>query len=99
MDEIYDLQAQVLKTLANPLRLEIIHHLAARPWEVRRLAHQMGIAQPNLSQHLALMRATGVVESHRVGREVSYRLADPNIVVTCGLSVRSSSPSLCALRT
>jgi DNA-binding transcriptional ArsR family regulator len=85
MDEIYDLQTQVLKILANPLRLEIIHHLADHPWEVRHLADQMRIAQPNLSQHLALMRAAGVVDGERVGREVRYRLTDPDIVVACGL--------------
>jgi DNA-binding transcriptional ArsR family regulator len=85
MDEIYDLQAQVLKILANPVRLEIIHHLADHPWQVRHLADQMRIAQPNVSQHLALMRAAGVVDGERVGREVRYRLTDPDIVVACGL--------------
>lgn len=85
MDEIYDLQAPVLKILANAHRLEIIHRLADHPCEVRQLADEMGIAQPNLSQHLALMRAAGVVEGERVGREVRYRLADPDIVAACGL--------------
>jgi DNA-binding transcriptional ArsR family regulator len=85
MDEIYDLEAQVLKILANPLRLEIIHYLADHPWDVRHLADRMAIAQPNLSQHLALMRAAGVVDGERVGREVRYRLTDPDIVVACGL--------------
>jgi ArsR family transcriptional regulator len=85
MDAIYELQAEVLKTLANPRRLEIIHRLAAGPCEVGRLATEMGIAQPNLSQHLALMRTAGVVEGARVGREVRYRLTDSAIVTACGL--------------
>jgi DNA-binding transcriptional ArsR family regulator len=85
MDTIYDLQADVLKTLANPRRLQIIHRLADGPSDVGRLAEQMGIAQPNLSQHLALMRAAGIVEAERMGREVRYRLADRNIVTACGL--------------
>ena len=85
MDGIYELQAEVLKTLANPRRLEIIHRLADGPSEVGRLADQMGIAQPNLSQHLALMRSAGVVEAERNGREVRYRLADSDIVAACEL--------------
>ena len=38
MDEITMLQAEILKTLASPRRLEIIHRLAQGPCEVRRLA-------------------------------------------------------------
>jgi ArsR family transcriptional regulator, virulence genes transcriptional regulator len=83
MDEVYRLQAEVLKTLANPKRLEIIHLLAEGPREVCRLADELGISQPNVSQHLALMRSAGIVESERDGREVRYRLSDPEIIVAC----------------
>jgi DNA-binding transcriptional ArsR family regulator len=83
MDEVYRLQAEVLKTLSNPRRLEIIHLLADGPREVTRLAEDMGISQPNVSQHLALMRAAGVVEAERDGREVRYRLSDTEIICAC----------------
>jgi ArsR family transcriptional regulator len=83
MDEVYKLQAEVLKTLSNPRRLEIIHLLAEGPREVSRLAEEMGISQPNVSQHLALMRSAGMVESERDGREVRYRLSDPEIICAC----------------
>ena len=83
MDEVYRLQAEVLKTLANPKRLEIIHLLADGPREVSRLAEELGISQPNVSQHLALMRSAGVVEAERDGREVRYRLSDPEIICAC----------------
>jgi ArsR family transcriptional regulator len=85
MDAIYELQAEVLRTLAHPRRLEIVHRLAEGPSEVTRLAEEMGITQPNLSQHLAIMRSAGVVEGDRIGREVRYRLTDPDIVNACGL--------------
>jgi DNA-binding transcriptional ArsR family regulator len=85
MDPIYELQADVLKTLANPRRLEILHRLADGPCEVGRLATELGISQPNVSQHLALMRAAGVVIAERDGREVRYRLSDPDVMRACGL--------------
>ena len=85
MDEITMLQAEVLKTLANPRRLEIIHRLAQGPCEVRRLAEDLGVPQPNISQHLAVLRSTGLVDAERDGREVRYRLTDPDVVVACGL--------------
>lgn len=85
MDEITILQAAVLKTLASPRRLAILHALADGPIEVGRLATLIGASQPNVSQHLAVMRAAGVVDAERNGREVRYRLADPDVMVACGL--------------
>jgi DNA-binding transcriptional ArsR family regulator len=85
MDEITTLQADVLRTLASPRRLEILHRLAESPCEVGRLAEDIGASQPNVSQHLAVLRAAGIVESERDGREVRYRLADPDVVVACAL--------------
>jgi DNA-binding transcriptional ArsR family regulator len=83
MDELTILQAEVLKVLASPRRLEILHRLAEGPLEVGRLAAEVGASQPNVSQHLAVMRTAGLVESERDGREVRYRLLDPNVIVAC----------------
>jgi ArsR family transcriptional regulator len=85
MDEITILQAEVLKTLASPRRLEILHELARGPIEVGRLAEAIGASQPNVSQHLATLRAAGLVDAERDGREVRYRLADPDVMVACGI--------------
>jgi len=85
MDEITTLQAEVLKVLASPRRLEILHRLAEGPREVGRLAAELGLSQPNVSQHLAVLRATGIVEAEREGREVRYRLTDPDVMVACAL--------------
>jgi DNA-binding transcriptional ArsR family regulator len=85
MDEITALQAEVLKTLASPRRLEIIHRLSEGPCEVRRLAEELGASQPNVSQHLAVLRSAGLVDTERSGREIRYRLSDPDVVVACGI--------------
>ena len=85
MDEITILQAEVLRTLASPRRLEILHRLAAGPCEVRRLADELRISQPNVSQHLAVLRASGLVDADREGREVRYRLADEDVMVACSI--------------
>jgi ArsR family transcriptional regulator len=85
MDEITILQAEVLKTLANPRRLDIIHRLAQGPCEVGRLAEEIGAPQPNVSQHLAVLRTAGIVDAERDGREVRYRLTDPDVITACSL--------------
>ena len=83
MDEITTLQAEILKTLASPRRLEILHRLFEGPREVGRIAAELGLSQPNVSQHLSVLRTAGLVESERDGREVRYRLADPDVIVAC----------------
>ena len=49
------------------------------PIEVGRLAQQIGASQPNVSQHLAVLRTAGLVDAERDGREVRYRLADADV--------------------
>lgn len=85
MDEIDALQADIMKTLAHPRRLAIIHLLAEGPVEVGRIAAGLRISQPNASQHLAVLRAAGVIDAERAGREVRYSLSDPEVVRACAL--------------
>ena len=85
VDEITILQADVLKVIASPRRLEILHRLAEGPCEVGRLADEIGASQPNVSQHLAVLRTAGLVEAEREGREVRYHLTDADVMVACGI--------------
>ncbi len=83
---IYSLQASILRTLASPRRLEMVHVLGEEgPMEVHRLAGHFGLPQPTISQHLAAMRQAGLVEAVRCGRDVKYQLADPELVAVCSL--------------
>ncbi len=79
------LQAEILKTLASPRRLEILHRLAQSPCEVGRLAEELDASQPNISQHLAVLRNAGLVEAVRDGREVRYALTDPDVMTACSI--------------
>ena len=83
MDEITGLQAEILRVLANTRRLDILHRISEEPMEVGRLAAELGLSQPNVSQHLAVLRAAGLVEATRDGREITYRLTDPDVIVAC----------------
>jgi ArsR family transcriptional regulator, virulence genes transcriptional regulator len=84
-DEIDAIQATLLRALASPHRLRIVHRLGGGPLEVTELARTLGISQASMSQHLAALRAVGIVEAHRDGRSVRYGLADPAILAACGL--------------
>lgn len=84
-DEIDGIQVALLRALASPHRLRIIHLLGTGPLEVNQLATELDLGQATVSQHLAAMRSVGLVEATRDGRSVRYQLADPQILAACGL--------------
>jgi len=83
MDPIYELQAEICRTLSHPARIAMLHLLADEPREVGRLAEAVGISQPNASKHLAVMRSAGLVEAMRDGRGSIYRLTDQGVIGAC----------------
>jgi len=84
-DDIDAIQASLLRTLASPHRLRIVHRLGEQGCEVNELARALGLSQAATSQHLAAMRVVGIVDSIRDGRTVHYRLSDPEILAACSL--------------
>jgi len=84
-NDIDELQATMLRSLASAHRLRILHLLGERPCEVNEVARELGMSQTATSQHLGAMRAAGMVEAIRDGRSVTYRLSDPQILAACGL--------------
>jgi ArsR family transcriptional regulator, virulence genes transcriptional regulator len=71
--------ASLLKLLANENRLLILCRLVlARELSVNDLADAVGLSQSALSQHLAKMRAEGLLATRREAQTVYYRIADPN---------------------
>jgi DNA-binding transcriptional ArsR family regulator len=70
--------ARLLRLLGNENRLLLLCHLvAAEEMSVGALAEALGLSQPALSQHLALLREDGLVATRKASQSVYYRLADP----------------------
>lgn len=67
--------ATMLKALANEHRLMVLCALAQRPMAVSDINRRVPIAQSALSQHLARLRADGVVVAQRRGAQTHYALA------------------------
>ena len=81
--ERFRLHAEVCKVLTDPKRLMILDALRHGDRSVGALADAIGVMLPNASQHLAVMRAAGLVVGSRAGTTVTYRLAEPSIVEAC----------------
>lgn len=82
---IFDLQAELCKTMGNTARLRIVHSLREGPKRVTDIVEATGLAQAKVSQHLAILRAYGVVSTKRDGRDVIYRIANSKLVRVCDL--------------
>ena len=84
---LYEMQAQLCKTLANPKRLEILDILKRdNEITVNALAEQLEIPKANTSQHLAVLRQAGVVNTRRDGINVYYSLRSARISEACALT-------------
>ena len=81
--EHYRRHAEICKVLTDPKRLMLLDALRHGDRSVGELADAVGVALPNASQHLAVLRGAGLVEAHRSGTTVQYRLAEPAIVEAC----------------
>lgn len=68
------------KAFASPHRIEIIEVLGQGERNVDGVAARLGLSMANASQHLRLMRASGVLASRRDGKRVIYRLSDVAVV-------------------
>jgi DNA-binding transcriptional ArsR family regulator len=69
--------ATLLRLLANEKRLMILCQLADGELAVGDIQSRVGLSQSALSQHLALLRAEGIVATRREGQVIFYRLDDP----------------------
>ena len=81
--EAYLRNANIYKILANSKRLEILNLLKKRELGVEQILKVTGLSKANLSQHLALLRHNGLVQTRREGLNVHYRIVDPRIVEPC----------------
>ncbi len=66
--------ADLIRVLADPLRLRIVALLARETLCTTHLVEETGAKQTNLSNHLRVLREAGVVETEPCGRFTYYKL-------------------------
>lgn len=71
----------LIRVLADPLRLQIVTLLARETLCTTHLVEETGAKQTNLSNHLKVLREAGVVETEPCGRYIYYRLR-PEVIET-----------------
>ena len=83
--DLYRRHADFCKVISHPTRLQIIDLLHGGEMSVTDLANRLQVTVGNLSQHLNLMRQRRVLDSHKQGNSVIYRLANPKMIKACCL--------------
>ena len=82
-DEVFDKAADLFAVMSTPIRLRIISALCQGEKNVGQLLENIGVAQPNMSQHLNILFRSGVLGKRRQGAQVFYRIADDTAAKVC----------------
>jgi ArsR family transcriptional regulator len=82
---IFEMQAEICKTLTNPKRIEILNALKTEEKTVTEIVELLGASKANVSQHLAVMRHKGILVTRRAGVNIFYRVSNPKVIEACTL--------------
>ena len=81
-DRVYGELSKITKSMANPHRLEIIELLAQGEFSVEQIAEQTHMPVANASKHLQILKASQLVDTHRQGNFIYYKLSNDNVFKT-----------------
>ena len=77
--------AHRLKAMADPKRLHILQLLAGGELCVGEMVARLDCTQANVSKHLGVLRAAGLVQPRREGMNVYYTIVEPVALEVCHL--------------
>jgi len=83
--EWFELEAEMMRVMANPKRLMILETLKGGRRTVTEISEALGMSLQNASQHLRVMRAQRIVKAERRGQTVRYGLTSPVLGRCCAL--------------
>lgn len=82
---LYELQAEICRALSHPVRLHILDLLAENEMTSTELLEILQIPKANLSQHLSVLKDTGILKTRKEGQFQYLSLAVPKIKDACSL--------------
>jgi DNA-binding transcriptional ArsR family regulator len=80
---VFELAAELFTLLGTPMRLKILNALCEGERSVSQLLEKIDTTQPNLSQHLAVMYRSGVLNRRKDGTQVIYRVQSEKALTLC----------------
>jgi len=78
--------AVAMQAMSHPLRIKVLCLLSSGEISVQEIVEAVGTTQGNVSQHLAILKASGMVATRSEGKKTLYRIEDPRIVKLIALT-------------
>jgi DNA-binding transcriptional ArsR family regulator len=79
-DEQIDALAKILKSMSHPIRLKILCLLQNRELSVGDIRNQVETTNANISQHLNILRAQGIIDFRKDANFIYNRITDRRIL-------------------
>ena len=80
--------SEAMRAIAHPLRLKILCLVGSQELSVLEIVDAVGTSQSNISQHLAVLRDTGILAARKNANRVFYRIVDPRVLEMIALTRR-----------
>lgn len=77
---VFEKQAEIIKAIAHPLRIAVVDFLRDGEQCVCDIAEYVDAERSNVSRHLSMMVACGILESRKQGLKVMYKLKTPCVL-------------------
>src|SRR3989338_8724223 len=84
-EKMFQMHAEVCKSMANSTRLKIMNLLRAGEKSVEELRNRLGLPKANLSQHLGVLRQRRIVSTRRDGLNIYYKIVNPKMIKACDI--------------
>jgi DNA-binding transcriptional ArsR family regulator len=82
-EPVVELVAQRFRVLGEPMRIKLLDRLSESEASVGELQAALGASQQNLSKHLGILHAAGMVSRTKDGNRTIYAISEPGVLDLC----------------
>jgi DNA-binding transcriptional ArsR family regulator len=82
-EPLIEIVAQRFRVLGEPMRIRLLDRLREGEATVGELQRALGATQQNVSKHLGILHAAGMVARTKQGNQVRYSISDPSVFELC----------------
>jgi DNA-binding transcriptional ArsR family regulator len=82
-EPLIELVAHRFRVLGEPMRIKLLDRLREGAANVTELQEALGASQQNVSKHLGILHAAGMVSRTKEGNSTRYAISDPSVFELC----------------